>query len=445
MNKILWYGFLWGMLCPLSAMAQEKLSREQKVLKDCEHFQHDDTWIYNDFAKALSEAKKVGKPILAVMRCLPCEECVKLDDAVLDSDPRIQKLRAQFVSVRIVSNNGLDLNLFRIDPDQSFAAIVFAPEGKVLARYGTRSHRTEWEEDVSVEGFAATLEGSLQLFQKRSSSEAKWIGKQPEPMELRFPEKLPALRDRYKSKLEEGSNLVKSCIHCHQVGEAIRDLAWDQSGELKEENLFIYPNPKILGMILDPRTRTMVRRIVAGTPAAKAGVLPGDEIVELNGQIVLSTADIQWVLNSVSADGAELAMKINRRGQEVNSTLVLAGGWRAKDDISWRVSTWELRRIVLGGMVLKNPEGVTGSGTEGRGKTFLEIGHVGRFAPHDRALKAGLKTGDKIISIDGKKDWQRETDVIWHLLQQSVEGKPYSVVVEREGKNIEVMLSVKRT
>jgi len=273
-------------------MAQEKLSREQKVLKDREHFQHDDTWIYNDFAKALSEAKKVGKPILAVMRCLPCEECVKLDDAVLDSDPRIQKLRAQFVSVRIVSNNGLDLNLFRIDPDQSFAAIVFAPEGKVLARYGTRSHRTEWEEDVSVEGFAATLEGSLQLFQKRSSSEAKWIGKQPEPMELRFPEKLPALRDRYKSKLEEGSNLVKSCIHCHQVGEAIRDLAWDQSGELKEENLFIYPNPKILGMILDPRTRTMVRRIVAGTPAAKAGVLPGDEIVELNGQIVLSTADI---------------------------------------------------------------------------------------------------------------------------------------------------------
>jgi C-terminal processing protease CtpA/Prc len=75
----------------------------------------------------------------------------------------------------------------------------------------------------------------------------------------------------------------------------------------------------------------------------------------------------------------------------------------------------------------------------------LEIGHVGRFAPHDRALKAGLKTGDKIISIDGKEDWQRETDVIWHLLQHRAEGKPYSVIVEREGKKIEVMLSVKRT
>jgi hypothetical protein len=440
MEKLVWYGLCVTILFPNFGVAQEKVSRQQKVIQDRDRFQSDASWIYNDFEAARAEAKKLNKPILAVMRCLPCEECVKLDDAVLDSHPTLQKLRDQFVSVRIVSNNGLDLNLFRIDPDQSFAAVIFSPEGKVLARYGTRSHRTEWEDDVSVEGFAATMEGALDLFAKRDTLAEKLVGKQPVQMELNRPEKLPALRDKYQSKLEEGPNLVKSCIHCHQVGEALRDLAWDKTGKLKEENLFIYPNPKILGMILDPRTQAMVRRIVAGTPAAKAGLLPGDQISELNGQAVVSTADIQWVLNAVPASGAELPLKINRRGKEVESKLVLSSGWRASDDISWRVSTWELRRVVLGGMVLKNPEGATGNAAKS-----LEIGHVGRFAPHDRALKAGLQPGDKIVSIDGREDWQRETDVIWHLIQNYSDGKPYAVVVERDGKKIAVKLTFKRT
>lgn len=440
MKKSVWLAVALGLCSPCVVVAQEKVSREQKVLKDREHFDKDSSWIYNDFTAALAEAKKSGKPILAVMRCLPCEECVKLDDAVLDSHPTIQKLRDQFVSVRVISNNGLDLNLFRIDPDQSFGAIIFTPDGKVLARYGTRSHRTEWEDDVSVEGFAATMEGALELFKSSAELGEKLAGKQPQPLEINKPEKLPALKDRYKSTLDQGPNLVKSCIHCHQVGEAIRDYVWDNSGELKEENLFIYPNPKILGVILDPKTRTSVRRIVAGTPGAKAGVLPGDQIVELGGQPVLSTADIQWVLNAVPAKGAELSMKINRRGKEVESKLVLSDGWRTKDDISWRVSTWELRRIVLGGMVLKNPEGAKGSAAK-----TLEIGHVGRFAPHDRALKAGLKPGDKIVSIDGNDKWERETDVIWHLLQEHADGKPYDVVVEREGKRITVKLTVLRS
>lgn len=440
MKKLVWYGLCATILFSNFVVAQEKVSRQQKVIQDRERFQSDTSWIYNDFEAAMAEAKKLNKPILAVMRCLPCEECVKLDDAVLDSHPTLQKLRDQFVSVRIVSNNGLDLNLFRIDPDQSFAAIIFSPEGKVLARYGTRSHRTEWEDDVSVEGFAATMEGALDLFAKRATLAEKIAGKQPLALEPNQPERLPALRDKYQSKLEEGPNLVKSCIHCHQVGEALRDFAWDKTGELKEENLFIYPNPKILGMILDPRTRTMVRRIVAGTPAAKAGLLPGDQISELNGQAVVSTADIQWVLNTVPASGAELPLKINRRGKAVESKLVLSSGWRASDDISWRVSTWELRRVVLGGMVLKNPEGAIGNAAKS-----LEIGHVGRFAPHDRALKAGLQPGDRIVSIDGREDWERETDVIWHLIQNYSDGKPYAVVVERDGKKIAVELTFKRT
>ena len=56
---------------------------------------------------AFADAKKTGKPIIAVLRCLPCEECVKLDDELIDADERVKPLLEQFVRVRLVSTNGL--------------------------------------------------------------------------------------------------------------------------------------------------------------------------------------------------------------------------------------------------------------------------------------------------------------------------------------------------
>lgn len=415
----------------------EGMTREQKVRADQERFAKDQSWIYNDFSAALQEAKKSGKPILAVMRCLPCEECVKLDDALLDSHPKIQALRKDFVSVRIVSNNGLDLNRFRIDTDQSFSALMFNPDGKLLGRYGTRSHRTQWEDDVSVDGLAAALQGAMELHRAGDKVSSSLDGKQPKPMDYQTPEQLPGLKGKYSSKLDPGPNIVKSCIHCHQVGEAIRDVAWQKAGKLTEEALFVYPHPKVVGLIIDPRTRTTVRRVIAGSAAAKMGALPGDEIIEMAGQPLISMADIQWVLQAVPATGGEVKAKIKRRGELVDASLVLQPGWRSQDDISWRTSTWELRRRVLGGMLLRNPE-------QGADKQkVLEVGHVGQYAPHDRARQAGIKTGDRIISIGGRTDFTRETDVIWHLLQTSGDGKPYVVEVSRGGDVLKMQLTVK--
>ena len=53
-----------------------------------------------------------------LLRCIPCEECVKLDDEIIDKHPRVRPLLDKFVCVRIVSTNGLDLSLFQYDTDQ---------------------------------------------------------------------------------------------------------------------------------------------------------------------------------------------------------------------------------------------------------------------------------------------------------------------------------------
>ena len=107
--------------------------------------------------KAFDEARRTGKPILVVLRCIPCEECVKLDDELIDQDPVIRPLMEQFVCVRQVSTNGLDLSLFQFDTDQSWAVFLLNADQTIYGRFGTRSHRTEWYGDVSLSGMAKAL------------------------------------------------------------------------------------------------------------------------------------------------------------------------------------------------------------------------------------------------------------------------------------------------
>ena len=72
---------------PVALAAQ---TREQKVRGDKAKVEADGFWIYNDLAKGFAEAKKSGKPLVVVLRCIPCEECVKLDDDLVDQDERLQ-------------------------------------------------------------------------------------------------------------------------------------------------------------------------------------------------------------------------------------------------------------------------------------------------------------------------------------------------------------------
>lgn len=101
---------------------------------------------------------------------MPCEECVKLDDELVESDPRVKPLLDQFVRVRIVGTNGLDLSLFQFDYDQSFAVFFLNADKTIYCRYGTRSHRTNWSDDVSIEGLGKAMEGVLELHKQFPSN-----------------------------------------------------------------------------------------------------------------------------------------------------------------------------------------------------------------------------------------------------------------------------------
>jgi len=64
------------------------------------------------------------------------------------------------------------------------------------------------------------------------------------PIEYSTPEQYPALKEKYTSQLNYSGDIVESCIHCHQIGEARREVHWSQGQPIPEELLYPYPHPK---------------------------------------------------------------------------------------------------------------------------------------------------------------------------------------------------------
>ncbi|EDL57430.1 Trx7/PDZ domain-containing (seleno)protein [Gimesia maris] len=417
-------------------------TREEKVKQDRDHVESTGYWIYNDLEQGFITAKESNKPLLVVLRCIPCEECVKLDEQLMEQDQNLKPLMDKFVRVRLISTNGLDLSLFQYDYDQSFAVFMLNPDRTVYGRFGTRSHRTMWTEDVSITGLRKAIEGALELHKNYETTKDSLAGKQGTKPLVASPEKFPLLAGKYNSRINDKQNIVKSCIHCHQIGDAQRDYYLRDQKPLPNQILFSYPHPKILGLILDPQEKATVQDVTADSIAAQAGFKAGDQVLSLEGQPLLSIADVQWVLQHAK-ETDQLVASVNRGGQELDLTMSLPKDWRRKDDLSWRVSSWPLRRMVLGGAVL---EEATREERKQIGLTMaspdmaLRIKHLGQYGAHAAAKKAGFQKGDLILSYNGRKDLKRETDLLAYGVNELKPGESVPVTVLRERKRLGLFL-----
>jgi len=423
--------------------ARPQQTREQKVRGDKVKYETAGFWIYNDLAQGFAEAKSTGKPLLVVLRCLPCEHCVKLDDELVETDKNLRPLLEKFVRVRVISANGLDLSLFQFDTDQSYAVFMLNGDGAIYGRYGTRSDQTLYADDVSIEGLAKALDGALALHAAYPANKAELALKRGPAPEYAAPEKFPLLQGKYGAQINYEGNVVQSCIHCHQIGDAVKQSVREKKGSFSDEVLFPYPHPKALGLSLSPRERAQVTRVDAGSLAAKAGFEAGDEIQKIGGQTPLSIADVQWVLHHTPASGSVVPATVLRAGKSVDLKFNLPEGWRRLDDISWRVSTWQLRRMALGGLFLKKlTEAQREELSLPNTKWTLRAEHVGQFAPHNGAKEAELRKGDVLISFNGRADFTRETDLLAYALNELSAGTAIPLVVWREGKQIELSLKI---
>ncbi len=442
-----WTSILFSILlvAPLVAEEPRKLTREEKVRGDREKVLSSGYWIYNDFQKGLAEAQQTGKPLVVVLRCIPCEECVKLDEEIMESDPVLRPLLDKYIRVRIVGTNGLDLSLFQYDYDQSFAVFLMNADKTIYGRFGTRSHRTDWTSDVSIEGLAKAMDRGLTLHERYPENRQWFTGKQGDKPLYPAPEKFPSLKDKYTATLNYEGDVVKSCIHCHQIGDAQKSVFRDQAKPIPDKYLFPYPHPKAIGMIIDPSEMNTLKEVTAGSIAYQAGLKPGDKIFALGGQVILSIADIQWVLHHCESQDSIEAI-VERDDMQSKVTLELPKGWRHQDDLSWRVSSWPMRRMVLGGLVLeeataqqRNQVGITDPN-----KMALRVRFMGRYGDHALAMKTGFKVDDILVSYDGQDNLRRETDLLAYATANCLPGDKVEIKLIRGNQPITLTLPMQK-
>lgn len=140
---------------PLFAEAVK--DREGAVRQDKATMENDPRWMYNDVRSGFAQAKRTGKPLLVVLRCVPCLSCAGIDAGVLN-DAALVPLLDQFICVRVINANALDLSLFQFDYDLSFTTMFFNGDGTVYGRFGSWTHQKN-ALDKDTASYRKALEG----------------------------------------------------------------------------------------------------------------------------------------------------------------------------------------------------------------------------------------------------------------------------------------------
>lgn len=358
------------------------------------------------------------------------------DEQVVRLEPKIRPLLDQFVCVRMIQGNGMDLSLFQFDYDLTFAAFFLNSDRTIYGRYGSRSGEQAGK-DVSVEGFGRALERALELQKGYPGNKEQLAGKQPRPALVKQPEDFPSLKGKYGANIDFTGKVVASCIHCHMIRESERLYYRNRDKKIPEEVLFPYPMPDALGVHMNPERCATVESVKSSSPAQRAGFQAGDEIQELNGQRLISTADIQWILEGARA-GDLLTATVSREGQTQRLKLALPERWREQDESGWRVGNWDMRRMAFGGMFLKaaTEEERTKAGIP-TGKLALRAEHVGEYGEHAVAKKAGLQKGDIITSVAGDDKEMTEAQAMALVLDETKRGDPVKFRAKRGSSELE--------
>lgn len=417
------------------ALAATVPDREGAVRKDRATMEKGTRWIYNDFDAGFAEAKKTGKPLLVVLRCVPCMSCMGIDQEVTTESPELAKLHEQFVCVRLINANALDLARFQFDYDLSFSTLFFNGDGTVYGRYGSWKHQRDPQEKTTA-GYQRALEAALAIHKGYPANKAALASKQGVAIPFKTPVEIPSLALKYKVNLDWEGKVVGSCVHCHMVGDAIR-ASYREKGE-RIPQMWIYPQPapETIGLTLAPDQVARVDAVAADSIAARAGVKAGDDIVSLGGAPLTSSADVSWALHR-APDAGKLNVVLKRGG---TVALDLPDGWRGKSDISNRVGVWGLRRMTLGSMKLRD---LADGERVQRGLSMQQLALEWSTTYVPAAAKnAGFQNHDVIVEIDGDSRRASESEMIGALIAKHRQGDKLKTVVLRAGQRVELSISV---
>lgn len=428
-------------LLPRVAPAETVPDRKGAVLGDRARLASDLRWIYNDYERAFAEGQRTGKPVLVVLRCIPCLACAGIDSAVLLENSSLAPLLDQFICVRVVNANALDLSRFQFDFDLSFSTLIFNGDGTLYGRFGSWSHQKD-PADNATDGLKSTLERALTLHAGYPANKASLAGKQGRPSAFKTPIEMPTLQGKYSRNLDWEGKVVQSCVHCHQIGDALRADFRQRKAPLPPQLVYPFPPPETIGVTLDPGSTARIRSVTPGSPADLAGLKPDDSLVEFDSQPLISSADFSWVLHHAPASGT-LSAAVDRGGTRRSLTVPLQPDWRNHADISRRVGTWGMRAMALGGLLLEDlPDADRKSLGFANDTLALRVKHVGEYNEHAAAKKAGFLKEDVFVAVNAATNRLSESELIGTLLARFQPGDLVKVTVQRGTERVLLQLPI---
>ena len=215
-------------------------------------------------------------------------------------------------------------------------------------------------------------------------------------------------------------------MHCHNAWDGWRKATRPKGRPVPDEWLWVYPMPDLLGFSLAQSESTLVETVAESTPAARAGVEVGDKLKTLDGQPLISCADVQWVLHHAPATGT-LHLEVERKGETKKLSLTLPTGWRRKGDIDWRPSVGSLRPGARFASVTDDERTALGKGKPIVGLKATQVG------PNREAGKAGMKVGDVLLALDGETAPLTPSEFIAWLYQEKRQGQKIDLLIDRSG------------
>jgi serine protease Do len=392
-------------------------------------------WVYNDLDTAFAEAKRQNKPLFVTFRCVPCAACKSFDASVASGSDIIEKLaREHFVAVRQVEMKGVDLSRFQFDHDLNWAAMFLNPDGTVYGRYGTQSADGP-DSYNSIASLEKAMRRVLDLHLLYPANQPGLAPKSGPRKPWTTALDMPGLnnRDKLARPTEPGN-----CIHCHMIHDAENRQAVTE-GTYQVDLLNRYPLPDDIGLVIDPDDGTTIEAITPDSPASSSGLKPGDQLLAINNQPIISIADIQFILHHSPKPGARLTLRAQRNNTPLSATIDLPDGWK-QTDWSWRGSNHSAPPILRTWTPPLTPEELKRHGLP-PGTHALLVKWINTGSKAGKANKAaGLREGDVILEIDDQPIPGDHKHFNAHLKTHYQIGDSLPLTILRKGKRIPLEL-----
>jgi membrane-associated protease RseP (regulator of RpoE activity) len=332
-------------------------------------------------------------------------------------------MRERFVCVRITGLNGVNLRRFEFDYDVTWNAFFLDEDLNVYSRYGGRDEG-EPEDRLSKQSLLQTMREVLDVHAQRESlrsSGAVYV--QPVPDESSTPEDIPLLRQNHQG-----------CVHCHQVRE-YQLLQWSQDGEFAREKLFRWPLPESLGIEIDRGHGHRIEQVEERSAAARAGLIAGDIIEQIDDVPIHSEYDIRWALDRAHES---LSVRVRRAvadgdPESLDLSVSPEADWK-QTDLSWRKS---LRSVPL-------PFGFRGYSLtpsqrrmEGLSSDQLAI-KVISLQPRSLAENLRMQNGDIVLGLEEQSASRTLEQFKSDLLRRYRPGDTVRLTVRRNGTAVEL-------